>query len=174
MKCVFKTERRQRETARGFALLELMIVFFIVMVLSMVAGRAYTQYTARARLTECITKIHELRRLAWDYFHNEEQFANSTRFWQTYKGGGAETEFVYTTDYNNVKKNCNEGGDKDKGNGNDCNRTDTDNRANTGPGVAAPTSFEITCTHDHFPIADYVYVSNKIPNAIPIKAIPSP
>ncbi len=165
--------RGPKRKTRGFALLELMIAFFIVMVLSLVAGRSYTQYVARARLTECITKIHELRRLAWDYFHNVEQFANSTKFWQTYKGAGAETEFVYATDYDKVVKKCNTN-DNNKGHGNDCSRMDTDNRGSAGPGVAAPTMFEITCTHDHFPIADYVYVSSRIPNAIPVKATPTP
>ena len=167
-----------------------MVVIFIVMTLTLVAGHSYRKHIIRAKLVECITHIQYLRRLALDHFYNEGQYPTPATFLTAYRDDPKLIEYTYAVLLTGGAKNC-VWADSDKGHGNDCDRRDEQNpgasTGSSGPlkygppgatiggdlersGALAPTAlrygFEVTCTHDHFPVAEYVYANSLIPNAV--------
>lgn len=183
--------RIKSRRANGFTVLEFAVVMLLVTILTVVAGFGYRKHIVRSKLAECITQIQYLRRLALDQFYNEGQYPTLATILETTRDDPSLALFNYTvlSTGGPTKKKCNPS-DTNKGHGNDCDLTDEDNTGASGgsnragkngdiatvggdlsrTGILTATplryGFEITCTHDHQPVAEYVYVNNTIPNAI--------
>lgn len=120
-----KTVKRKNQ---GFTLIELMIVVAIVGVSATIALPAYNDYVTRARITEALSTLSDMRVKLEQYFQDNRTYAGAcaagtlaplppnTQFFQfscpalsgtTYTvralGTGSMTDFEYTIDQNNVR-----------------------------------------------------------------------
>lgn len=117
--------------ARGFTLLELMIVVVVVAILAAVAFPSYTSYMQRGKIQEATSSLSELRLRAEKYFADNRTYQNAgatdvgfneviqgaryfaydctaasaTTFTCTATGAGAQgmTGFTYTINESNVR-----------------------------------------------------------------------
>ena len=71
--------------ARGFTLVELMIVVAIITVLAVVAGGSYRKYTNAARKTEVVAMFSEIKAKEESYRAEFSSYASST-------GGASEND----------------------------------------------------------------------------------
>lgn len=67
-----------RKAQAGFTLIELLIVVAIVGILAAVAIPAYQDYTKKAKLTEGLAKLDELKLQATEYFSTLNTFSGFT------------------------------------------------------------------------------------------------
>ena len=63
--------------ARGFTLIELMIVVAIIAILAAIAIPAYQDYTVRAQVTEGVNLSTEAKAAIWDYVSNKGHFPSA-------------------------------------------------------------------------------------------------
>lgn len=69
-----QTHADRLQAARGFTLIELMIVVAIIAILAAIAIPAYQDYTIRAQVTEGMTLATSAKLAAWDYLSNHGTF----------------------------------------------------------------------------------------------------
>lgn len=118
--------------ARGFTLIELMIAVAIIAVLASIALPAYNDYITRARITEALSSLSDMRVKLEQYFQDNRTYAgacaagtlaplppntqffqfscpvlNGTNYTVRALGTGSMTDFEYTIDQNNVRSTVN-------------------------------------------------------------------
>lgn len=63
--------------ARGFTLIEVMITIAIVAILASIALPAYTEYIRRARITEAVATLSDMRVKMEQYFQDNRTYVNA-------------------------------------------------------------------------------------------------
>ena len=88
-----------RKKQQGFTLIELMIVIAIIGILSAVALPAYQDYTVRAKISECLSRLAEAKTSISEYYSVNGRFPTNTTELGAFIGV-IGTEYVYLVDVN--------------------------------------------------------------------------
>jgi type IV pilus assembly protein PilE len=69
-------KRMQKDGAKGFSLMELLVAIVIIGILSAVALPAYNDYVTRGRLTEAYTSLSGVQPVAEQFWANNRSYVN--------------------------------------------------------------------------------------------------
>jgi prepilin-type N-terminal cleavage/methylation domain-containing protein len=77
----------RKSRSRGFTLVEMMVTIVIIAILAVVAGVAYSKYTRKAKNTEAVTVLSDIKMKQVTYYQTYAQYVDTTG------GGGAGCNF---------------------------------------------------------------------------------
>lgn len=120
--------KQAKKHARGFTLVELMIVVVIISILSVIALPAYTNYMIRGKIPDATSQLATKRVKMEQWYQDNRTYAgatapgcvndttsskyftfsctvqNASAYTIQAQGTGSMAEFTYTIDHNNIKQ----------------------------------------------------------------------